>query len=70
MVGHYLSMRGARQGLDGVSWTSEQSAPLSELRRAIDLDGDERDRRVDAVAATLKLEHLAKFFQRTAIPSA
>ena len=70
MVGHYLSLRGARQGLDGVRWTSEQSAPLSELRRALDLDSDERDRRVDAVAATLKLEHLAKFFQRTAIPSA
>jgi hypothetical protein len=70
MVGHYLSLRGARQGLDGVRWTSEQSAPLSELRRAIDLDSDERDRRVHAVAATLKLEHLAKFFQRTAIPSA
>jgi hypothetical protein len=70
MVGHYLSLRGARQGLDGVRWTSEQSAPLSELRRAIDLDSDERDRRVHAVAATLKLEHLAKFFQRTVIPSA
>jgi hypothetical protein len=70
MVGHYLSMRGARQGLDVVRWTSEGSAPLSELRRAIDLDSDERDRRVHAVAATLKLEHLAKFFQRTAIPSA
>jgi hypothetical protein len=69
MVGHYFSVRGARQGLDGVRWTTERSAPLSELRRAIDLDCDERDRRVHAVAATLKLEHLFKFFQRTAIPS-
>jgi hypothetical protein len=69
MVGHYLSMRGARQGLDVVRWTARQSAPLSELRRAIDLESDERDRRVHAVAATLKLEHLVKFFQRTAIPS-
>jgi hypothetical protein len=69
MVGHYFSLRGARHGLDAVQWTSQTSAPLSELRGAIDLDGDERDRRVDAIAATLKLEHLARFFQRTAIPS-
>lgn len=68
-VGHYLSMRGARQGLDAVQWTTERSAPLSELRRVIDLDYDERERRVHTVAATLKLEHLVKFFQRTAIPS-
>jgi hypothetical protein len=69
-VGHYLSMRGARQGLDAVRWTAERSAPLSELRRAINLERGERERRVHAVAATLKLEHLFKFFQRTAIPSA
>jgi hypothetical protein len=67
MVGHYLSLRGARQGLDAVAWTSEQSAPLSELRRAISLEGDERERRVHDVAAALKLEHLVKFFERMAI---
>jgi hypothetical protein len=67
-VGHYLSMRGARQGLDAVQWTSEQSGPLAELRRAIDLDADERDRRVRGVADALKLEHLVKFFERMAIP--
>jgi hypothetical protein len=67
MVGHYLSLRGARQGLDVVAWTTEQSAPLSELRRAIGLDADERERRVHDVAAALKLEHLVKFFERTAM---
>ena len=67
MVGHYFSLRGARQGLDAVTWTTEPSAPLAELRRAIELDSDERDRRVRDVAVALKLEHLAKFFQRTAI---
>jgi hypothetical protein len=66
MVGHYLSMRGARQGLDGVSWTHEQSAPLSELRRAIGLDAEERSRRVHDIADALNLEHLVKFFERTA----
>ncbi len=69
MVGHYFSLRGARQGLNVVKWTSEQSTPLAELRRAIDLDSDERDRRVHDIAAALKLEHLVKFFARTAIPS-
>lgn len=68
MVGHYLSLRGARQGLDVVHWTSECCGPLAELRRAIDLDAPERDRRVQVVAEALKLEHLAKFFERMAIP--
>jgi hypothetical protein len=70
MVGHYFSLRGARQGIAVVAWTTEPSGPLSDLRRAIDLDADERDRRVHDIAAVLKLEHLAKFFERTAIPSA
>lgn len=67
MVGHYLSLRGARHGLDRVAWTNEQSAPLSELRRISSLDGDERERRVHDVALALKLEHFAKFFERMAI---
>lgn len=68
MVGHYLSLRGARHGLDLVHWTCERCRPLADLRRAIDLDADERDRRVRGVADALKLEHLVKFFQRMAIP--
>jgi hypothetical protein len=67
MVGHYLSMRGARQGLNGVVWSSEKSAPLADLRRAIGLDSEERERRVHDVALALKLEHFVKFFERTAI---
>jgi hypothetical protein len=69
MVGHYFSLRGARQGLGAVTWTSEHSAPLSELRRAVELDSGERERRVHDVAAALKLEHLVKFYERTASPS-
>jgi hypothetical protein len=68
MVGHYLSMRGARQGMKTVVWSSEPSAPLAELRRVIELEGDERDRRVSAVAAALNLDNLVKFFERTAMP--
>jgi hypothetical protein len=68
-VGHFLSVRGARHGLHAVRWTAEQSAPLSDLRSAIDLDGEARERQVHDVANALKLEHLARFFERTAIPS-
>jgi hypothetical protein len=67
MVGHYLSLRGARQGLDAVAWTHEESAPLSELRRAAGLDAEERTRRVHAIADALNLEHLVKFFERTVV---
>ncbi|HEX9365987.1 MAG TPA: hypothetical protein VF921_05135 [Vicinamibacterales bacterium] len=68
IVGHYLSLRGARQGLVGVTWTVEPSAPLSVLRTMIDEAPGARAARVRDVASTLKLEHLASFFERTAIP--
>jgi hypothetical protein len=69
LVGHFLSMRGARQGLGGVAWQHEGSAPLSALRRAIDLEPAARERRVQDVATQLRLEHLPTFFERTAIPT-
>ncbi len=68
LVGHYLSMRGARQGLSGVTWRTERSAPLAELRRVIALEPSARDRHVQDVALRLRLEHLASFFARTAVP--
>jgi hypothetical protein len=67
MVGHYLSLRGAKQGLRAVAWSYERSAPLSDLRHAIDLDDDVRERRVHEVARRLRLDHLASFFKRTAV---
>jgi hypothetical protein len=66
LVGHYLSLRGARQGLNNVTWVSEPSEPLAELRRAIALEPELRERQVHDVAARLRLEHLATFFKRTA----
>jgi Mitochondrial K+-H+ exchange-related len=69
LVGHYLSMRGARQGLSGVNWRAERSAPLAELRRAIALEPADRQQHVEDVAGRLKLEHLARFFARTAVIS-
>jgi hypothetical protein len=66
LVGHYLSLRGARQGRDLIRWRAMPSAPLAELRRAIDLEPEMRVRRVHDVAARLRLEHLATFFERSA----
>jgi hypothetical protein len=70
MVGHYLSLRGARQGLQRMTWRNQPSAPLSELRRALDLGAEVREHRVRDVADRLHLEHLASFFKRAADPSA
>jgi hypothetical protein len=68
LVGHYLSLRGARQGLSGVQWRTLRSGELSELRRAIGLAPEVRVRRVNDVALRLRLEHLASFFERTVVP--
>jgi len=70
MVGHYLSMRGARQGLKTVVWSAEKSPPLADLRRALGLDGAERERRVSDIATALHLEHFANFFERVAVTRA
>ena len=67
VVGHYLSLRGARQGLTAVEWRFQPSPPLSELRRVLSLDPQLREQRVHAVAASLHLEHLVSFFQRSAV---
>lgn len=66
--GHYLSLRGARQGLTGVTWTLEPSAPLASLRAVVDQTPDAREERVQAVAHSLRLDHFASFFQRSATP--
>jgi hypothetical protein len=68
IVGHYFSLRGARQGMNRVTWTTEASAPLSLLRTLVDEAPDARAERVHAVAASLRLERLASFFQRAATP--
>lgn len=67
LVGHYLSLRGARQGLHHVQWRAEPSPPLSELRRVLTLAPAQREPKVLAVAERLRLEHLVRFFERTAV---
>lgn len=67
VVGHWLSMRGARQGLHRVAWSSRPCPPLTELREAATLEPHARDARVHAVAARLRLQHLSTFFERVAV---
>jgi hypothetical protein len=67
LVGHYLSMRGARQGLDRVAWRVAPCAALTELRELTGVPGVEREQRLLDVATRLKLQHLAAFFERTAV---
>ena len=70
MVGHFFSLRGAKQGLNQVAWTNTRSRPLSDLRAMLDLAPDQRAQGVQDIAGALRLEHFATFFQRSAIPSA
>jgi hypothetical protein len=70
VVGHWLSIRGAGQGLRGVTWTGQPCEPLTKLREAAALKGEARDRCVHAIAEQLRLQHLSTFFERVAIRSA
>ena len=67
LVGHFFSLRGARQGLNVMQWRYESTPLLSELRHAIALEPHVRVSRVRDVASRLRLEHLATFFERAAV---
>lgn len=66
LAGHYFSMKGARQGLDLVTWTPQPSDELKELGELAALPAPERAERVRAIAEALRLEHFATFFNRLA----
>jgi Mitochondrial K+-H+ exchange-related len=70
VVGHYLSWRGARQGLAAVTWTTAPCDPLIELRDALDLAPQQRDARIDELAERLRLPQLALFVNRICWPGA
>jgi hypothetical protein len=67
VVGHYLSLRGARRGLVTITWTNTASAALTTLRGVVGDSPESRESVVREVARTLQLEHLTSFFQRAAI---
>jgi hypothetical protein len=66
-IGHWLSMHGAAQGLDRVTWSGRSCPPLSELRDVVLLEPPARDARIDDVAARLRLPHLSTFFEHVAV---
>ena len=68
VVGHWLSMRGARQGVHRVSWSSRPCPPLAELRDVAMLEPPARDAKILDVAARLHLSHLTSLFRRAARP--
>jgi hypothetical protein len=70
IVGHLLSILGARQGLRVVAWDLQPSDLLAELGQLDHLPEGERASRVRAVAQELGLPRLARFFERIAIQTA
>jgi hypothetical protein len=66
-IGHFFSMRGAAQGLRGVTWTGRPCPPLGELRELAELEPPQRDARLHDIATRLRLQHLSTFFDRVAI---
>jgi hypothetical protein len=67
VVGHWLSMRGAAQGLERVRWTGRPCPPLTELREVPHLEPTMREARIHDVATRLRLQHLSTFFERVAL---
>ena len=67
VVGHWLSMRGASQGLHRVAWSGRPCPPLAELRDVVHLESAARDARVHDIAARLRLPHLSTFVERVAV---
>ena len=67
IVGHFLSLRGARQGLVVITWTSTPTPALTTLRGVVGDPPESREAVVRDAAAALRLEHLAGFFQRAAV---
>jgi hypothetical protein len=66
VVGHFLSWRGAKKGLNGLKWTIEQNAALTELRPLLIPTEPHRIRRIQEVAARLQLQHFASYFEQVA----
>jgi hypothetical protein len=66
-VGHFFSMRGAKQGLHRVSWTGRPCPPLGELRDLADLQPPARHARITDISSRLRLQHFPSFYERVAI---
>jgi hypothetical protein len=67
VVGHWLSMRGATQGMHRVAWSGRPCAALDELRDAVMLETTAREARIQDIASRLQLPHLTTFVERLAM---
>lgn len=65
--GHWLSMRGASQGLHRVQWTARVCTALVELRDLAQMEPRMRIQRIHDVAERLRLKHLPMFFERLTV---
>lgn len=66
VVGHWLSMRGAAQGLHRVQWNGDGNARLSDLRAALTRDHAARTTAIHDIAGALGLAKLPAFIERVA----
>ena len=69
VAGHFLSWRGARQGLERIAWRARAEPALTALGALAHLPRDARAEQVEALAAGLQLPRLAAFFDRVAVPA-
>jgi len=67
VFGHWLSMRGASQGLHRVTWSGRPCPPLTELRDLASLEPSAREARIQDIANRLRLQHLTNFFARVTV---
>jgi len=70
VVGHFLSWRGARRGLNDVKWQVEPNTALTDLRGAFVLGAADRHRVIHDVAHRLHMPKLARFVEQMATTSA
>jgi hypothetical protein len=66
LVGHYLSWRGAKQGVECIEWRAHAEPALAELGKLAAVPRETRTPRVQAIADGLHLPRLAAFFDRVA----
>jgi hypothetical protein len=68
VVGHFLSWRGATQGLERIAWRQSAEPSLAALGALADVPRDQRADRVAQLVAALGVPGLAVFFDRVACP--
>ena len=67
VFGHWLSMRGASQGLHRITWSGRPCPPLTEIRDIVSLESSAREAKIQDIADRLRLQHLPIFFARVAV---